>query len=233
MIRFASKRANKVRATSKPLRQVFTDTSAVALTEFAFAAPLVLSMGLLGAETANYAIVHMQVSQLAMQVADNASRVGETQLASKVVYEDDITGTLVGAERLGERFEIYNRGRVIISSLQQNSEGGQWIAWQRCRGAKNYVSQYGTEGTGATGSDFAGMGKTGQVVTASVGTAVMFVEVSYTYEPITPFELFGSSELNYSAAFNIRDTRDLTGLKQRAEPVPVADCATFSAARPS
>ena len=233
MISLIKKSEKGLRPKKRPLRALGNDESAVALVEFAFAAPLVLSMGLLGTETANFAVTHMQVSQIAMQVADNATRVGETQLAAKVVFEDDITGTLVGAERLGERIGIFERGRIIISSLQVNADGGQWIAWQRCRGAKQVNSQYGAEGDGATGTDFPGMGRTGQVVTASNGTAVMFVEVSYTYESITPFEVYGSNEMEYSAAFNIRDARDLSGLSQRTPAVPVASCNVFSADRPT
>ncbi|MEP0391446.1 MAG: hypothetical protein ABJ205_01130 [Erythrobacter sp.] len=227
----ASKPAKWLGSAARSMRKLRKDNSAVAFVEFALSAPLVLSLGLLGVETANYAITHMQISQIAMQVADNAARVGETQLAAKVVFEDDITGTLVGAERLGERFDIFERGRIVISSLQQNSDGGQWIAWQRCRGAKQFDSQYGTEGTGASGTSFPGMGRPGQVVTASSGTAVMYVEVAYTYESITPFEIFASEEMGYSAAFNIRDTRDLTGLRQRPVAVPVADCDLYSADR--
>lgn len=219
-----------LRAAIENLRE---NTSGVAMVEFAFAAPLVLGLGLLGTETANFTITHMQVSQLAMQVADNASRVGEADvLVARRVFEDDINETLVGGEKLGQTFNIYGQGRVVISSLQQNAEGGQWIAWQRCRGAKNFTSRYGSEGTGSSGTDFDGMGEAGNIITASPGTAVIFVEISYTYDPITPFEFFGNTEIEYSAAFNIRDSRDLTQLYQTNPVSPVAACNVFSADRP-
>lgn len=216
------------------LKNLARDNSAVAMVEFAFTAPLVLGMGLLGTETAYFTITHMQISQIAMQVADNASRVGESDvLTSKKVYEDDINGTLVGAEKLGANYDIYGQGRIILSSLQRNADGGQWIAWQRCRGAKNVNSSHGVEGDGASGTSFAGMGDAANRITASSGTAVMFVEVSYTYEPITPFEFYGDTDLNYTAAFNVRDSRDLTQLYQTNPVSPVASCNTFSADRPS
>lgn len=225
-------RPQRLRKAMRKLRDLKRDNSAVALVEFAFAAPLVLGMGMMGTETAYYAVTHMQISQIAMQVADNASRVGESALAAQVVTEDDINGTLVGAEKLGARNGIFENGRVIISSLQQNATGGQWIAWQRCRGAKNVQSAFGPEGTGSTGNSFVGMGNPTNPITASAGTAVIFVEVYYDYDPITPFEFFGDTTLNYTAAYNIRDIRDLSGLKQTNPVSPVASCSTYSAARP-
>ncbi len=209
-----------------------SNTSGVAMVEFAFSAPIVLALGLLGTETANFTITHMQMSQLAMQVADNASRVGEADvLVARRVFEDDINESLIGGEKLGDPFDIYGQGRVVISSLQQNADGGQWIAWQRCRGAKNYVSKYGGEGTGSSGTSFAGMGEPGNIITSSAGTAVIFVEVSYTYEPITPVDFFGDTEIEYTAAFNIRDSRDLTGLFNTDPPEPVSACNVFQKAR--
>ncbi len=219
----------RIRKAAQKLRKLARDNSAVALTEFAFAAPLTLSMGMLGTETAYFAITHMQMSQIAMQVADNASRVGASELAAQVVTEQDINGTLVGAERLGENYDIFENGRVIISSLQVNADGGQWIAWQRCRGAKVKDSKYGVEGTGADGTAFVGMGDPAGPVTASSGTAVIFVELFYTYDHITPFELFGEKEFNYEAAFNIRDVRDLdNGLAQTNPVSPVARCNQYT-----
>lgn len=212
-------------------RRLRRNTSGLALVEFAFAAPLVLGMGMLGTETAFMVITHMQISQIAMQVADNASRVGEQDvLTARKVYERDVAETLIGAEKLGNNIRIFEQGRVIISSLQRNAQGGQWIAWQRCRGAKNHVSSYGVQGNGATGTSFPGMGVPGRYITASEGTAVMFVEVSYNFRSPTPLNLFDDREIEYTAAFNVRDNRDLTQLYAGG---PVARCDTFSAARPT
>jgi hypothetical protein len=201
------------------------------LIEFAFAAPLVLGMGMLGTDTAFLVITHMQISQIAMQVADNASRVGEQDvLTARKVFERDIAETLIGAEKLGQNLDLYDNARVIISSLQRNASGGQWIAWQRCRGAVQHTSSYGVEGNGATGTSFPGMGVPGRYITASQGTAVMFVEVAFDYEPITPITVFENRRIVYTAAFNVRDNRDLTRLYAGG---PVARCNVFSAARPT
>ncbi|MCL9999554.1 MAG: hypothetical protein NBV68_09240 [Erythrobacter sp.] len=219
------------RSFRQTLRSLKQDVSGLAMIEFAFAAPLVLGMGMLGTDTASLVIAHLQVSQIAMQVADNASRVGEEDtLAARRVYERDIIDTFLGAEKLGENISIYQQGRVIISSLQQNATGGQWIAWQRCRGAKNYNSSYGVQGAGATGNTFPGMGVPGRYITASVGTAVMFVEVAYDFRSITPMNLFNNQQIVYTAAFNVRDNRDLTQLYTGG---PVARCTTYSANRPT
>ena len=218
-------------ARAAALRQrLKRDTSGVAFVEFASTAPIVLAMGMLGTETAYFVITHMQVSQVAMQVADNASRVGEQDvLTARKVYESDINESLVGAEKLGETFGIFERGRVIISSLQRNAQGGQWIAWQRCRGAKVFNSSYGTQGTGATGTGFQGMGEPGNLITASNGTAVMFVEIAYDYDSLTPFDIYDGRTIRYTAAFNVRDSRDLTQLYNDG---PAARCNVYSANRP-
>ncbi|EAQ30235.1 hypothetical protein NAP1_05645 [Erythrobacter sp. NAP1] len=226
------------------MRSLWKDNSAVAMVEFAFTAPLVLGLGMMGTETAYFTITHMQVSQIAMQVADNASRVGENDvLVARKVFEDDINGTLVGAEKLGARYSIYENGRIIISSLQDNelndgnSPNGQTIRWQRCRGAKVIDSQYGEEGVGADDNSFPGMGggpRRNEKIKAESGTAVIFVEVYYTYESVTPFEMFDGTELEYTAAFNVRDKRDISQIYNREDdPAPVARCNVYSANRPS
>jgi hypothetical protein len=219
------------RSIPQALRRLKQDVSGLAMVEFAFAAPLVLGMGMLGTDTALLVITHLQVSQVAMQVADNASRVGSDDvLAVRRIYERDVVDTLLGGEKLGENIAIYQQGRVIISSLQRNADGGQWIAWQRCRGAKVYNSSFGVQGAGATGTSFPGMGVPGRYITASEGTAVMFVEVAYDFRSITPMNVFNNQQIVYTAAFNVRDNRDLTQLYTGG---PQARCNVYSAARPA
>ncbi|WP_233999757.1 TadE/TadG family type IV pilus assembly protein [Porphyrobacter sp. TH134] len=222
------------------VRRLCGCTSGLAMVEFAFAAPLVLGMGMFGTDTASLVITHMLVSQIATQTADNASRVGTSnQLSVYEVTEADINETFVGAEKVGENIGIFTRGRIILSSLQRNAQGGQWIAWQRCRGAKNHPSSYGVQGNGATGTGFAGMGRAGQEITAAQGTAVMFVEVAYDFDSLTPMNLFDEQQIVYTAVFNVRDNRNLSGgpsangLFPGNPAAPVASCSTYSANRPT
>ncbi len=218
------------RLTRRFARRFAHDRSGVAMIEFAFTAPLLLGAGMMGTETAYLVLTHMQVSQVAVQTADNASRIGATEvLVARQVFERDINEVLVGSEKLGENIAIFEQGRVILSSLQQNADGGQEIRWQRCRGAKVWNSSFGVEGDGENGTGFPGMGTPGAEITASPGTAVMFVEVAYDYESLTPFNIFDGRTITYTAAFNVRDVRDLTQLYPGGAE---ADCADFSADRP-
>ena len=218
------------RLTRSFARRLSRDRSGVAMIEFAFTAPLLLGAGMMGTETAFLVLTHMQVSQVAVQTADNASRIGATEvLVARQVFERDINEVLVGTEKLGETIAIFEQGRVILSSLQQNADGGQEIRWQRCRGAKQWNSSFGVEGDGENGTGFPGMGTPGAEITASPTTAVMFVEVAYDYESLTPFDIFDGRTITYTAAFNVRDARDLTQLFPGG---PEAACDEFSADRP-
>lgn len=211
------------------LRSLPSETGGMALTEFAFTAPILLSLGLVGTETASFVVTHMKVSQIAMQVADNGSRIGEHDvLVSRKVYEDHVNDMFVGADKLAGDLKLFEHGRIVVSSLEQNSDGGQWIHWQRCRGKKNSNSSYGTEGTGSSGTGFAGMGETGKEITASAGTAVIFVEIFYDYQPITPItnNMTGTT-IRYTAAFNVRDARDLTQIYNNGGTV--WNCSQFTA----
>jgi len=227
-------KAGRWRKLDKWRRALTRSTSGIALVEFALSAPIFLAMGMLGVETAYLVITHLMVSQIAMQVADNASRIGEMDLLLiRQVQERDINEVFVGAEKYGENFGIFENGRIIISSLQQNEDGGQTIRWQRCRGAKAFVSSYGVEGTGATGTSFLGMGEASNRIQASPGTAVMFVEIAYDYQSVTPFMVYDNQQIRYTAAFNIRDQRDLTNIFNPSPAAPVARCNVFSADRPT
>lgn len=53
-------------------------TCGVATIEFALIGPIILTIGLFGIETAYLNTVDLKLSQMAMTVADNASRLGQT-----------------------------------------------------------------------------------------------------------------------------------------------------------
>lgn len=65
---------NPLRRLSCLLHQIARDRSAIAIVEFAVALPFLLVTMLSLTELTNFTIVRMRVGQLALQVADNASR---------------------------------------------------------------------------------------------------------------------------------------------------------------
>lgn len=191
--------------------RLLEDRSGLALVEFAYSLPLLTAVGLYGAEVANYATVKMRISQTALNLADNASRIGENGVLQDIkIYESDINDIFTGAEYANRDIDLATNGRMILSSLQQNGSGGQWIAWQRCDGSLSYSSSYGVQGDGATGTSFPGMGPSEPIKAAS-GTAVMFVEIAYTYQPLfSEAWIPGPEVMSAIATFNVRDDRDLS-----------------------
>lgn len=179
-------------------------TSGLALTEFAFSLPILLTLGLCGLETANYAMAHLRVSNIAMLAADNAARVRDG------IDEADVIEVLLGAKMTGQGIDFANNGRIILSSIEPNSAGsegattGQWIRWQRCDGRKNVTSHYGAEDKGRNDASLQYMGTAANPISAQAATAVVVAEVEYDYQPIIPNSFLSGRTIRYESAFNVR-----------------------------
>jgi hypothetical protein len=208
-----------VRTPLARLLQLHRETRAVAMLEFALVLPVTLTLVLTGAEITNYITTRMRVSQIALQLADNAARMGEgSQLSAKTISEADINDLLTGAGLQSGELSLYTNGRVIISDLEPtstpNTAATYKIGWQRCRGAKTtHGSTYGTYGvTSGTnkGVGMTGMGPTGRQAIAPDGGATMFVEVYYEYQPLIKTSLAPTTTLVEVASMVVRDQRDLT-----------------------
>lgn len=195
------------------LRSFRQDRRGVTAMEFGLVLPLLLFAGLGGLEVANMAVAHMRINQIAVSLADNASRVKQqTTSGAPKFREADANEVFRGAERQGRDLDLMAHGRVFLSSLELNEDGGQWIHWQRCAGEKtDYTSSYGEEDEGSTGMDFAGMGPEGKRVTTEDKNAIMFAEVVYEYQPLIVDLLFDSLTIRKYSAMYVRDDRDLTG----------------------
>jgi len=189
---------------ARSLARLRRDASGVALIEFAFAAPVLLFMTLGGLELVNYELDQLRVNQIAMTVADNAGRV-TTGIDEANIYE-----VMAGANVIGESMDFEKHGRIVLSSLQDNEQKGgnhgQMINWQRCWGDLGTAPAYGIEGTGRTDASLPdGMGPAGNQIAAIDGTAVMFVEVSYEYQPLISSKFLPlSGTIRRESAFNVR-----------------------------
>jgi len=207
-------------------RSLVRSISGASIVEFAISLPLLMGLALGGVEIVNLAILELRLNQLAITVADNASRAKQTLVTGAPHFREyDVNDVFAGAALQVANLNIPTNGRVILSSLQMNSSGGQWIQWQRCWGSTKYTSRYGVEGTGSTGTAFAGMGPTGRKMTVDdTKTAIMFVEVNYRYTPLFFTGIVHAMDLHSEAALYVRDDRDLTQIYNPAPTVTKSAC---------
>lgn len=220
----------------KRLARLRHDQRGVAMIEFALGAPLLVIAGLWGVELTNLAIANQRVSQIALELADNASRVGlYSGQGTLQLREVDVNDVLEAVRARGDQIDLGRRGRVILSSLEHNGTD-QRIHWQRCFGERRgtgYDSSYGTTsitaGTSTNSNDAGtltpnGMGEAGSRVHAPSNSGVMFVEINYEYKPLIGNGWFTSPKrLHYTASFIVRDNRDFA---QIYNPAPAATRAT-------
>lgn len=198
----------------RSLRGLWRDRSAVVIIEFAYSLPLLMLLSFTSIEVGSLAVSNMRVSQIAMTVADNLSRAKQTvPLGLPELREVDINDALLGARiQGGSTLKILDKGRIVVSSLQMDASNKQKIFWQRCKGMKVASSAYGQEGaTEGTTPGFSGMGTGANKVTAPAGSAIIFAEVNYDYEPVVGSWAISNVTLKKEAAFFVRDDRKTTG----------------------
>lgn len=108
------------------IRSLLTDRRGISVVEFALALPLFLGFCLVGIELANMASVNMRVSQIAINVADNASRLGQTDnsAVTPTVAESDVDSVLLGAVHQAGALDIQSHGRIVLSSLELDESSG-------------------------------------------------------------------------------------------------------------
>mgnify|MGYP003582232179 CR=1 FL=1 len=188
--------------------RLHADQTGLALVEFAYSLPFLLLLSMSGLEVAHLAIAHMKISQIAMLVADNASRVRGS------IDEVDINEIFTGAELSSSGLNFKSNGKIFLSDLEPNGltspKTGQYIRWQRCYGTGSFTSTYGVTDNGKTDASLQGMGPTGNKISSKAGTAVMFVEVAYNYQPLISNSIFGARTIRYTSAFNVRERTDQT-----------------------
>ena len=190
-------------------RRLRTDASAVTAVEFGLILPVFMAASFMGIEVAYMATINMQVSDIALSVADNASRLGQTDNSSIIptITEADIDSVMKGAKEQGSIINLATTGRIILSSLERNASNNQYIHWQRCSGSYAANSAYGSAGTVLAN----GMGRTGREVRAAAGQAVMYAEVVYSYTPKFGMGQIQPLVFRQEAAFLVRDQRKLDG----------------------
>ncbi len=175
--------------------------SGVALIEFAYTLPVLLVFIVGGMELTNYVLVEMEINRIATMTADNASRL-QTPMTESYMNQ-----LFEGVQKAGSNIDFQDNGRVIISSVQNNTAGtGQWICWQRCYGSLTVASKYGVQGKGQNDATLPSIGG----LTAQPGSAFMYAEVYFNYHPIIPNSWFSHPQVTYEAAYVVRQRTDFS-----------------------
>lgn len=227
------------------LRRLRRDTSGVAMVEFAFTLPFLAGFALYAMELTNFALVNMRVNQIALSLADNASRVGtDATLTTQQLREVDMNDVLQAARYQGRGIRLTTFGRITVSSvenLQQTYDAApvQRIHWQRCIGLMSggsFNSLYSTtttDGTDATvgnkGTAVAsGVGDPGSLISAPTGSALMFIEVNYNYQPLVTAYFLGTTRIHFTASYIVRDNRDFSQIFNPSPAATRSTCNVFA-----
>jgi len=218
---------------SKTLHRLKRNESGLAMVELAASLPFFMGLVIGGVETANYALVVMQLNQITLHTADAAARIGSATLtATKTISEAQIQDVFEGAMREGERIALggshsftdpatgalSTRGNTLItlSSIEQaqpfNAQTPRYrIRWQRCAGtATFYTSSFGTR---ASGSSITGIGPPARQVIPPPGGILMFVELQYYFKPliVNGFSNLTDRTIRQISSAVVRERRDTVG----------------------
>lgn len=197
------------------LRPLHRATDAVAVTEFALVLPVMIALGMYATEMAYITSIDMQLSEIALAVGDNASRLGQADnsAVTPTISETDINAVMKGAGFAGNAIGLGTKGRVILTSLERDPDTArQYIHWQRCYGSLAKTSAYGNDTTsnGLTGTPISGVTLAGSTLTAENGSAVMIAEVYYQYTGLFGTLFVNTTQMKQEAAFIIRDQRNIS-----------------------
>jgi hypothetical protein len=160
-----------------------------------------MALILVGLELTNYVLANHRVRQIAAMTADNASR-PRTQMSEAYINQ-----LFVGVQKAGSGMQFQQRGRVILSAVQNNpASNGQWIRWQRCYGQLARAPKYGTQGKGQNDSSLPNVNG----LVAQAGSALMFAEVEYQYKPLIPSSFLNNRRIVHETAFIVRQRTDFS-----------------------
>jgi hypothetical protein len=209
-------------------RRLRSDVRGLAMIEFALVAPVLITLGLAGAEVTNMAVAVMRVNQISTAISDNVARVRDS------IDESDVNEALLSARFIGTALDFTKNGRVVVSSVEPNgrtgTKAGQYIRWQRCTGALNTPEsqpKYGGEGKGQNDASLPYMGSSTRQIAAGSGSALIFVEVTYRYQPLVSAQFFGTPILRSESVYNVRERN--TQVLGAAAGTTASVCTTYAA----
>jgi Flp pilus assembly protein TadG len=170
------------------LRKLHADSRGIAMVEFGFALPILITLTFGTVELSRYVLLHQKLDRIAMTIADLAAQ-------SEELAETDVGNILAAVSHIGQPFDVDSTGLVILTSVSRS--GNQiTVDWQRRNaGAVIEASRIGQPGQPAALPD-------GLVLLD--GDNVIVSEVFFDYTPMLTGTLLGNQQLYHSAFFRPR-----------------------------
>ncbi|MFM2371920.1 MAG: hypothetical protein RIS85_1642, partial [Pseudomonadota bacterium] len=93
-------------------RQLHCNIAGISTTEFAVVVPVFMTLGMYGTEISWMTIAEMQASQVAISLADNASRLGQTDNSgvTPTISDESVQNVLTGALLEGQTMNMEQDG---------------------------------------------------------------------------------------------------------------------------
>lgn len=204
--------------------------SGLAMIEFALTLPIVLTVGCYGIELSSLALAHLRISHAAIDLADNAARVGtqNTSTGIQTLTETDLNDAIRGLLIEGTGSGIGKYARVTISSLEakadSNGNNTQFLHWQRCVGVQTgsgFDSTYSAP-VNDSGKTVSGIGS--PQLTAPSGSGLIYVEINYQYQPVFGTAFVSAQKIRYTSAMIVRATRSPTDAITNPASAPRMTC---------
>ena len=154
------------------LRRLIGEREGISLIEFAFMAPILVTLLIGSFEIARFVLLNQKLNRLASNSSDLVTR-------SETMSEAELDNIFAAGEFITSPFRIGDNGVVIISSVSNpgpNDTTPPVVNWQqRSNPAAPFPSDIGVEG---------GLASLPTGVTLRVGQDIIISEVIYDFEPI-------------------------------------------------
>lgn len=173
------------------LAKLFRDARGVAATEFAIAAPVMITLFLGSFEVSRYMLIHAKAEKVAYTLSDLISQTEQVSLTNS-----QITQLMNAASQVMSPFTFGANGVVIITSVGKTGTNAPAVLWRSTGGGTlSRTSQIGN--VGASASMPAGF-------TMVDKENVIAAEVYYTYTPVLGSQIIGSQTIYKTAFFKPR-----------------------------
>ena len=165
-------------------RQLWRDRNGALLVEFAIAIPILLSVTLIGTDTARMILLQQKLDRAAVTLADLTAQAENLDMT-------DMANLLTAVGRIADPYPLGPQSAIVLTSVRKPSGTSPIIDWQQFSGGLSASSEIGV-GSGATATLPAGF-------TLLDGQTVIVAEIFYELEPLFLTE-FGTQSL-YRRAF--------------------------------